>query len=109
MSFNAGGTVIESPRFPPVGVENVFGIPGLQTRTVGLGTWSYSPRRNRYTMTLRYDFFVDGQFYGTGTVDRDLQLNANGNSATGSVTATIRGANGAVLRMLCGSAVSTRL
>ena len=109
ISFNAGGTATESPRFPPVGVANVFGIQGLFTRNTGLGNWSYNPRTNQYSLHLQYDFFEDGEFYGTGTVDRDLKLSADGKTASGSVQSTIYAADGSVIVALCGTATSTRL
>lgn len=109
MTFQAGGTVTENARFPPVGNFDVFGIPGLFTRTVGLGTWSYNPRARSYSMSLRYDYFVDGVFHGTGTVDRDLRLSADGKTASGPVQSTVLAADGSVVVELCGDAVSTRL
>lgn len=109
ISFNAGGTVTENARFPPAGAENVFGIPGLFTRTIGLGSWSYNPHTNHYSMSLRYDFFEDGMFYGTGTVDRDIVLSADGKTTSGSVESIVYAADGSVIVDLCGTAVSTRL
>lgn len=109
ISFNAGGTVIENPRFPPSGVLNVFGIPGLFTRSIGLGSWSYNPFSHRYSMSLRYDFFENGVFYGTGVVDREIQLGADGNTKSGSVRSTVYTSGGNVIVDLCGEAVSTRL
>lgn len=109
MTFQAGGTVTENARFPPVGDFNVFGIPGLFTRTVGLGTWSYNPLTRSYSMSLRYDYFVDGVFHGTGTVDRDIRLSADGKTASGPVQSAVQTAAGSVIVELCGDAVSTRL
>ncbi len=107
--FNAGGTMIESPRFPPAGDYNVFGIPGLFTRTVGMGTWSYNPLTHHYSMSLRYDFFVDGVSYGIGTVNRDIVLSADGKLASGPVKSTIYTSTGSTIVDLCGDAVSRRL
>ena len=107
--FNAGGTVIESPRFPPVGDYNGFGIPGLFTRTIGLGTWSYNPAKRSYSMSLRYDYFVDGVYYGMGTVDRDIVLSADGKLASGPVKSSIYTTAGSTIVDLCGDAVSKRL
>jgi hypothetical protein len=107
--FNAGGTITESARFPPVGDYNVFGIPGLFTRNVGLGTWSYNPFTHRYSMSLRYDYFVDGVYYGMGTVDRDLVLSADGKLASGPVKSSIYTTTGSTIVDLCGDAVSKRL
>lgn len=107
--FNAGGTVTESPRFPPVGDYNVFGIPGLFTRNVGLGTWSYNPFTHHYSMSLRYDYFVDGVYYGMGTVDRDIVLSADGKLASGPVKSFIYTTTGSTIVDLCGNAASRRL
>jgi len=109
ISFHAGGTATESPRFPPVGAPNVFGIPGIFTRNIGMGNWSYNPRTNHYSLHLQYDFFEDGEFYGTGTVDRDLKLSVDGQTASGTVRSTIYAADGSVIVAVCGTATSTRL
>jgi hypothetical protein len=108
ISFNAGGTVVENARFPPTGVLNVFGIPGLFTRSIGLGSWSYNPSSRSYSMSLRYDFFENGVFYGTGVVNRDIQLRADGNTTSGSVRSTVYTSGGSVIVDLCGEAVSKR-
>lgn len=109
LAFHSGGTLTENPRFPPAGAENVFGIPGTFTRTSGLGDWSYNLRTRTYTMMLRYDYFIDGVFHGTGTVQRDLTLSRDGNTATGPLHAIIHTADGSVYLELCGNATSTRL
>lgn len=109
MTFHFGGTVLENPRFPPAGVQNAFGIPGLFTRSAGLGAWTYNPGKRTYTMTLRYDYFVDGAFYGIGVVDRDLTLSGDGRTVSGPVQVTMYNTEGAVLRKLCGTATSTRI
>ena len=109
LSFNAGGTVTESPQFPPIGAPGVFGLPGVFTRNIGLGTWSYNPHTNHYSMHLQYYFFEDGEFYGRGTVDRDIVLSADGKTASGPVESIVYAADGSVIVDLCGTATSTRL
>lgn len=109
LAFHSGGTLTESPRFPPAGVNNAFGIQGLFTRTIGLGDWSYNLRTRTYTMSLRFDCFIDGMFRGTGSVARDLTLDREGNTATGPLHATIYNADGSVYLELCGDATSTRM
>ncbi|HEY8586279.1 MAG TPA: hypothetical protein VIL60_06055 [Rhodanobacter sp.] len=109
LMFHAGGTVTESPRFAPTGAQGVFGLPGVFTRTIGLGTWSYNPITRSYSMRLRYDFFIDGIYYGFGTVDRDIKLSADGNQASGPVKASVYTAGGSTIVDLCGQVVSTRL
>jgi hypothetical protein len=100
--FNAGGTVIAIPRFPPQGADNY-------SRTNDLGTWSYHPRTNRYTVKLRYDNFMNGAFTGSSVVERDLQMSADSNSVTGPVHVTTHAPDGSVVVEVCGTATSTRL
>lgn len=108
ITFNAGGTVIANPRFPPTGAPDAYG-PGMGTRTPDMGTWSYSPRTNRFSIKLRFDTFVDGAFHGTGNVEREIQLSIDGNSGSGPVHVTMRAPDGSVLGEQCGTATSTRL
>ena len=100
--FNAGGTVIAIPRFPPQGADN-------HSRTNDLGTWSYHPRTNRYSVKLRYDNFMNGAFTGSSVVERDLQMSADSNSVTGPVHVTTHAPDGSVVVEVCGTATSTRL
>lgn len=100
--FNQGGTVVARPRFPPQGA-------GGYSRTNDLGTWSYHPRTNRYSVKLRYDNFTNGSFTGASVVERDLQMSADGNSVYGSVHVTTYAPDGSVVVEVCGTATSTRL
>lgn len=100
--FNAGGTVVAIPRFPPQGADGY-------SRTNDLGTWSYHPRTNHYSVKLRYDNFTDGSFTGSSVVERDLQMRADGNSVSGPVHVTTYAPDGSVVVEVCGSATSTRL
>lgn len=102
MIFNQGGTVVASPRFPPQGADNY-------SRTNDLGTWSYHPRTNRYSVKLRYDNFVNGSFTGSSVVERDLQMSIDGNSVSGPVHVTTYAPDGSVVVEVCGTATSTRL
>lgn len=102
MIFNQGGTVVASPRFPPQGADNY-------SRTNDLGTWSYHPRTNHYSVKLRFDNFVSGSFTGSSVVERDLQMSADGNSVSGPVHVTTYAPDGSVVVELCGTATSTRL
>lgn len=108
ITFNAGGTAIASPRFPPTGAPDAYG-PGMGTRTPDMGTWSYSPRTNSFSIKLRFDIFVDGVFHGTGNVEREIQLSADGNTGSGPVHVTMRAPDGSVMLEQCGTATSTRL
>jgi hypothetical protein len=107
--FQAGGTVVENPRFPPGGAPNVFGVPGINQRGQALGTWEYDPATDRYWMHLRFDWFVDGAYHGYMTVDREIQLSGNGLQASGPVWSTRYTVDGNVIAQVCGEAVSTRL
>lgn len=100
--FNQGGTVVAIPRFPPQGANNY-------SRTNDLGTWSYNPRTNRYSVRLRYDNFVGGAFTGSSVVERDLQMSLDGNSVSGPVHVTTYAPDGSVVIEVCGTATSTRL
>lgn len=109
ITFHAGGTVTESARFPPTGIPNAFGVAGLNTRSIGLGTWWYNPFSRRYSMNMRFDWFVDGVFHGTNMVDREIHLSPDGNTTSGPVEAVRYATDGSVIVDLCGDAVSTRL
>lgn len=102
MIFNQGGTVVATPRFPPQGA-------GGYSRTNDLGTWSYNPSTNRYSVSLRFYGFVNGQFQGTTHVERDLRMSADGNSVSGPVHTTTYAPDGSVILEQCGTATSTRL
>lgn len=107
--FHAGGTVAENARFPPTGVPNVYGVPGINWRSTGLGTWSYDPTTSRYSMHLRFDWFVDGIYHGYQTVDRELLLSNDGLQAAGPVHTVRYATNGSTIIELCGTSVSDRL
>lgn len=106
--FHAGGTVVENPRFPPGGVPNVFGVPGVNQRGQGLGTWLYHPASERYFVHLQFDWFVDGVYHGYMTIDREMVLSSDGNLASGPVVAVRYAVDGNPLVQLCGSAESER-
>lgn len=100
--FNAGGTVVAMPRFPPQGANGY-------SRTIDMGTWAYHPRTNRYSVSLRYYGFVNGQLSGTSHVVRDLQMSADGTTVSGPVQVTTYAPDGSVAGDVCGTATSTRL
>jgi len=107
--FQAGGTVIATPRFPPGGAPNAFGVAGNNQRSQDMGTWSYDPVTQEYTLKLRFDWYVDGQYHGYQTVDRTIALDDEGNTGVGPVHSTRYTANGAVIIEVCGEAMSERL
>ncbi len=107
--FHAGGTVTENTRFSPGGAANVSGVTGVNQRSGGLGTWSFDRQSRRYTLHLRFDWYVDGAYHGYSTVDRELTLSKDGLQATGTVQSTRFAANGNTVVAVCGTAVSDRL
>ena len=107
--FHAGGTLVETARFPPNGAPNVNGITGIYQRTQGLGTWTYDRHLRRYFIHLRFDNYVDGVYHGWSTVDREIVLSQRGMLATGPVTSTRFKADGTALPSVCGQATSTPL
>lgn len=106
--FHAGGTVVENPRIPPDGILTPT-VPGVNQRGQALGTWAYDWRTRRYTVNLRFDWYVDGIYHGYGTVEREIILNQSGAHASGPVRSARHLADGSVLGEVCGSAVSERL
>ncbi|MBJ6980859.1 MULTISPECIES: hypothetical protein [unclassified Luteimonas] len=103
--FNAGGTWVDMPRFPPGGAD----IPtGHYERSHGLGTWSYNRNTGRYVADVRFDQFLDGVYTGYTRIHRDLQMSHDGDLISGPVRATGYAPNDTVLVELCGTGVSTR-
>jgi hypothetical protein len=107
--FHAGGTVVESPRFPPGGAPGVAGIPGLYQRGQALGTWSYDPRRRTYFLHLQFDNYVDNVYHGYSTVNREIALSKDGLLGSGPVRSARFAADGKLLSEVCGQALSARL
>jgi hypothetical protein len=105
--FHAGGTLVETPLFPPSGVPDP-GSGGIYQRTQGLGTWTFNPARKTYELRLRFDNFVNGVYHGYSTVDRQIVLIGT-NQASGPVVVNRYLANGTRIVELCGEANSTRL
>ena len=107
--FEPGGGFIDNAPFPPQGAPNVYGVAGLNQRSIGLGTWSYEPLTGRYTLDQRFDWFVDNTYHGYQIVHRTILLSNDGRTASGPVHTIRYAANGSVVVELCGSAVSNRL
>ena len=97
--FHAGGTVTEQPRLPP---------PGANTRTIGLGTWTYDPATGQYHARFRFDRYVNGIYSGFSVVERELLLSEDGNEASGDVHSVNYDVNGAEIGAVCGIGVSWR-
>jgi hypothetical protein len=107
--FHAGGTVSENAPFPPSGVPNVYGVPGINQRNNGLGTWAYEPSNHTYTVHLRFDWWVNGAYHGYQTVDRLALMSPDGVTFSGPVRSVRYALDGSVIIDLCGDATSTRL
>ena len=97
--FHAGGTLTEQPRMPP---------PGANTRSIGLGTWSYDPATGQHHARFRFDRYVNGIYGGFSVVERELLLSEDGNEASGDVLSVNYDANGAEIGAVCGIGVSRR-
>lgn len=109
LMFETGGGFVDNSPFPPQGVPNVYGVTGLNQRSIGLGTWRYDPLTAQYTLDQRFDWFVNNVYSGYQVVHRTILLSNDGNAASGPVHTVRYAANGSVVIELCGSAVSTRL
>lgn len=106
--FNAGGTAIEMATMAPAaGMSTPLGFN--QRSNMGLGRWSFNAKTGHYTLHLRFDWFVDGQYQGFNTVDRTILLSNDGTRAYGPVKAVRYAADGSIMLSLCGTAVSTRV
>lgn len=101
LMFHAGGTVTELPRIP------VTNIPA--PRTFGIGTWYYDKARDTYYGTLRFDWYANGIRQGYNTVDREIRLEAGGDSMTGSAVAVRYLETGTEVFSQCGAATGKRI
>lgn len=104
----AGGGFIDNSVYPPSGIPGLMGISGVHKRSMGVGTWKHDGDTNRYSVHLRFDWYVNDAYHGYQTVDRQILLSNNGRTATGPVRSTRYAADGSVIAELCGNAVSTR-
>ena len=105
--FHAGGPFLDNSRFPPQGTG---AAPNLMQRSIGVGTWTYSPRTGRWSLEQRFDWFRNNVYDGYQVIVRpDILLGGDGRSAASSVEARRYGADGTLLATQCGRAVSTRM
>jgi hypothetical protein len=107
--FHANGTLAELVRFPPDGIPPFQGSTSIYKRTNGIGTWSYDARRRKYHIHLQFDRYIDNNYNGFSTVDREIVLNRGASIATGEVTSANYDVSGQFLSEVCGDATSTRL
>lgn len=107
--FHAGGTVQENTMYPPGGLPDVYGVPGLNQRNNGLGTWSYNPATGWYGGTLRFDWWVDNVYHGYMIIERQIRLSRDGRHASGPVRATRYALDGTIIVDFCGTTSMDRL
>jgi hypothetical protein len=101
LMYHAGGTITELPRLPSNAAQ--------AARTFGVGNWYYEPATDTYFVSFRFDWYSGGLLGGHATVDREIKLDPDGNSLSGSVVATRYDLNGIELYSQCGTGTGTRL
>lgn len=110
INYHSGGTLSETNTMPISGVPNMQGVPGLNQRGPGFGTWAYNPRTGKYRLTLRFNWFVDGYYNGYQQIERnDVVMSHDGKALTGPVRATRYRADGSKYAEFCGTETATRL
>lgn len=101
LMYHAGGTITEVPRLP-------FST-APSPRTIGVGNWHYDPSSDTYYVTFRFDWYANGVLQGYQTVDREIKLDASGNSLSGPAVSVRYLDNGTEVYSQCGSGTATRL
>lgn len=110
INYHSGGTLSETNTMPIKGIPNMQGIPGINQRGPGMGTWSYSPRTGQYTLDIRFNWYVDGVYNGYQHIHRsNVIMSADGKQMGGPVHATRYFADGSKYAEFCGSESATRL
>ena len=105
--FHAGGTFIDNSRYPPQGISTPN---GTMQRSIGLGTWKYSPRTGQWSLDQRFDWFKNNVYDGYQVILRtDMRLRGDGQTLVSDVHAIRYNATGAPVLEQCGYAESTRL
>jgi hypothetical protein len=95
--FHQGGTLTSTDNTPPT------------LHGPGFGTWQHVGV-GKYTAPFQFfNFNADGTFAGTQKIDREIQLAADGNSYTSTVTFASYDPDGNQIFSGCGSEVATRL
>lgn len=106
LMFHAGGTFLDSSRFPPQGITTPGGVV---QRSLGLGTWSYAPVSGEHSLRQQFDFYLNNVYDGYQVIERTMLLSNDRNTISGPVVAIRYNAAGAETSRLCGEALSTRL
>jgi len=99
--FHAGGTITELPRLPSNAAQ--------AGRTFGIGTWHYEPDTDTYFVSFRFDWYGGGLLAGYQTVEREIRLDAGGDTMAGPAVSVRYDLNGTEVYSQCGSATATRL
>jgi hypothetical protein len=95
--FHRGGTLTADNSTP------------VQTRGLGMGTWTQTAT-GAYTAQFHFlRFNADGSLAGSQKVVRTVTLAADGQSLTATIAAQQLDVSGALLHPICGSEVGTRV
>lgn len=105
--FHAGGTFLDNARYPPQGIATPN---GTMQRSIGVGSWEYSPRTGRWSLEQRFDFFKNNVYDGYQVISRSsILLSSDGKTMAGPVHAYRYDAAGTLVLEQCGTATATRL
>jgi hypothetical protein len=95
--FHQGGTLTSTDNTPPT------------LHGPGFGTWQHVGVGKYDAPFQFFNFNADGTFAGTQKIDRQIQLAADGNSYTSTVTFETFDPDGNLIFSGCGDEVATRL
>lgn len=110
INYHSGGTLSETNAMPISGIPNMQGVPGNNQRGPGMGTWKFNPRLGKYTLDIRFNWYVNGVYHGYQVIHRDdVLLSADGKTLAGPVHATRYFADGSKYADFCGYETATRL
>lgn len=99
--YHAGGTITELPRLPSNAAQ--------AARTFGVGNWYYDPASDTYYVSFRFDWYSGGLLGGHQTVDREIKLDAGGDSLSGSVVSVRYDTAGNEVYSQCGAGTASRI
>ena len=79
-------------------------------RSIGLGTWRYSPQTGQWSLDQRFDWFKNNAYDGYQVILRtNMRLSGDGQALVSDVRAIRYNAAGDLVLEQCGYAESTRL
>jgi hypothetical protein len=109
ITYHAGGTLSETNTMPIAGIPNLQGVPGNNQRGPGMGTWKYNPVTRQYSLSFRFNWFVNGVYHGYQQIERTgLLLSTDGQLLSGPVHATRYLADGTRYAEFCGRETAVR-